>query len=352
MTRQAPAIAAAAPPGRVQFALFLQWIADRQLAAAATAAGGMAIGLYRDLAVGAAPDGAEAWAAGPALLHGVSVGAPPDPLGPQGQVWGLPPPDPRAAARDRLRGVRRPAARQHAPRRRAAHRPRDGAGPAVPGAGRRARAGRHLSRLSAARPARGAGAGKRAGAAAWWWARTSAPCRTASAPRWPSTTCCPTRCCASRATATGRVRRRTTRSARSPAPPPTTSATLAGWWQGSDIDERAALGLLEGPAEAAERQARAAEKAELLALLQAEGLAGDDLVAAVHALLARTPCRLVLWQADDLAGEVVGVNLPGTDRERPNWRRRLRVTVEGLLKEGQGSALDPPRAERPLEPTT
>ena len=104
-------------------------------------------------------------------------------------------------------------------------------------------------------------------------------------------------------------------------------ATIAGWWQGNDLDERVALGLLDAAAEAAERRARAAEKAGLLELLAAEGLAigpGDDLVAAVHALLARTPCRLVLLQADDLAGEVVGVNLPGTDRERPNWRRRLR----------------------------
>jgi glycogen operon protein len=31
----------------------------------------------------------------------------------------------------------------------------------------------------------------------------------------------------------------------------------------------------------------------------------------------------MLAQADDLAGETEAVNLPGTDRERPNWRRRL-----------------------------
>jgi glycogen operon protein len=50
----------------------------------------------------------------------------------------------------------------------------------------------------------------------------------------------------------------------------------------------------------------------------------------VHTLLARTPCRLVLVQSDDLAGEVSGVNLPGTDRERPNWRRRLGIDVATL----------------------
>jgi glycogen operon protein len=35
-------------------------------------------------------------------------------------------------------------------------------------------------------------------------------------------------------------------------------------------------------------------------------------------------------QADDLAGETLAVNLPGTDRERANWRRRLRGDVASL----------------------
>jgi glycogen operon protein len=117
-------------------------------------------------------------------------------------------------------------------------------------------------------------------------------------------------------------------------------ATVAGWWQGADIDERVALGQLDATAAAQERQRRSAEKAELIALLQREGLAltraadtaplGEDLLEAVHALLVRTPCLLVLAQADDLAGETVAVNLPGTDRERPNWRRRLRLDLAAL----------------------
>ena len=32
-------------------------------------------------------------------------------------------------------------------------------------------------------------------------------------------------------------------------------------------------------------------------------------------------------QAEDLAGLRVGVNLPGTDQERPNWRLRLPLPV-------------------------
>ena len=61
---------------RVEFALFLQWLADRQLARASARArsGGLELGLYRDLAIGAAPDGAEAWARADELIDGVSLG--------------------------------------------------------------------------------------------------------------------------------------------------------------------------------------------------------------------------------------------------------------------------------------
>ena len=65
-------------------------LADAQLAEAAKAGAG----LYRDLAVGAAPDGAEPWSGDFRFLPGFSIGAPPDPFAAEGQVWGLPPHDP------------------------------------------------------------------------------------------------------------------------------------------------------------------------------------------------------------------------------------------------------------------
>jgi glycogen operon protein len=40
----------------------------------------------------------------------------------------------------------------------------------------------------------------------------------------------------------------------------------------------------------------------------------------------------MLAQADDLAGETVAVNMPGTDRERPNWRRRIGMNVEDIFE--------------------
>ena len=87
---------ARAHAGRVMFFQFLQWIADRQLghAAASGRAAGLAIGLYRDLAVGANPHGAEAWADSELVVAGASIGAPPDPLSRSGQNWGLAPLNP------------------------------------------------------------------------------------------------------------------------------------------------------------------------------------------------------------------------------------------------------------------
>ena len=85
-----------------EFALFCQWLGDRQLGQAAARArqGRLEIGFYRDLAVGAAPDGAEFWAHDAILARGVTIGAPPDPFSAQGQNWNLPAPNPLAGARE------------------------------------------------------------------------------------------------------------------------------------------------------------------------------------------------------------------------------------------------------------
>src|SRR5690606_14503423 len=65
----------------VDFYLYLQWLGDEQLAAVQAAArqAGMGIGLYRDLAVGADPGGAEVWGQRDWYSE-ASIGAPPDPL--------------------------------------------------------------------------------------------------------------------------------------------------------------------------------------------------------------------------------------------------------------------------------
>ncbi|MDT0355128.1 4-alpha-glucanotransferase [Herbaspirillum huttiense F1] len=77
--------------GEIDFHLFLQWQAARQLAEAQHSArvAGMAIGLIADLAVGADNGGSQAWSHQDEIAAGLTVGAPPDRLAPQGQNWGL-----------------------------------------------------------------------------------------------------------------------------------------------------------------------------------------------------------------------------------------------------------------------
>jgi glycogen operon protein len=125
--------------------------------------------------------------------------------------------------------------------------------------------------------------------------------------------------------------------------------TVAGWWAGAEIAERRALGLIDAETEKRQRETREQEKRALTAALMAAGLlteapaleapASDALAAAIHAFVARTPSLLALAQADDLAGETIAANLPGTDRERPNWRRRLPDNAETLFSSARARAI-------------
>jgi 4-alpha-glucanotransferase len=57
--------------------------------------------------------------------------------------------------------------------------------------------------------------------------------------------------------------------------------------------------------------------------------------------LARTPCRLLAIQLEDLAGAVEQVNLPGTRDEYRNWALKLPIGLEDLM--------DRPLLQRTLE---
>lgn len=82
---------AAKHAAEVDFHLFVQWLARTGLEAvqARAKAAGMATGLVGDLAVGVDPGGSDAWSLGEDMLRGLTIGAPPDPLGPLGQNWAL-----------------------------------------------------------------------------------------------------------------------------------------------------------------------------------------------------------------------------------------------------------------------
>ena len=85
---------------QAEFHAWVQWLVADQFASAQAAAreAGMAIGIIADLAIGAHPGGADAWAGQEFLASGFTVGAPPDAFNQRGQDWALPPYHPRALA--------------------------------------------------------------------------------------------------------------------------------------------------------------------------------------------------------------------------------------------------------------
>src|SRR3954454_2429528 len=103
---------------RVELWTRAQWWLDEQLARAQAAAtrSGMPLGVIHDLAVGVHPEGADAWAMSDVLARNCTVGAPPDAFNQVGQDWSQPPwrPDALAEAayapfRDMIRTVLRHA---------------------------------------------------------------------------------------------------------------------------------------------------------------------------------------------------------------------------------------------------
>ncbi|WP_371163714.1 4-alpha-glucanotransferase [Buchananella felis] len=93
---------------RIDFYVWLQWVADEQLAAAQNTArdAGMRLGVMADLAVGVSKHGADMWTMPENFAKGMGVGAPPDMYNQQGQNWDQPPWRPDALARAAYRPLR------------------------------------------------------------------------------------------------------------------------------------------------------------------------------------------------------------------------------------------------------
>jgi 4-alpha-glucanotransferase len=112
--------------------------------------------------------------------------------------------------------------------------------------------------------------------------------------------------------------------------------TTAGFLRGENARVRAELGLVD---DVDEEYARAAEaKIEMLVALSEHGLmppepSEEDLVLALHRLLATAASRLLLTSPQDALGEPRQPNLPGTVDEYPNWRIPLPVSVDALLSD-------------------
>ena len=333
----------------VDFFLYLQWQADRQLAAAheAALAAGMRIGIYRDLAVGANAGGAETWQAPDRYATTVHVGAPPDEFNGKGQDWGLPPWIPHrlpvsgytpwvALLRANMR---------HAGALRIDHvmallrlfwipqgaAPTDGTYVAYPLDDLVALLALESTRHACAVVGEDLGtvphevraALHSAGVHSYrvLWFERAGDGGFAAPQRYPAQALCSV----------------TTHDL----------PTLAGFWSGADLAARDALHAYPDPAvRDAQYAERAADRGRLLQALADAGLRASegplpatltqDDVRAVHAYLARTPCALMALQLEDVFGATEQVNLPATsEATHPNWRRKVTVPLEDWTGDGR-----------------
>ena len=338
---------------RVHFHAWLQWQADRQRARVADRArgAGLAVGLYADLAVSIDRGGAESWASQALYAGGASVGAPPDAFNPQGQDWGLPPVVPsrlvEAGYAPFLRTLR--ANMRHAGALRIDHamglmrlfwvppdgKPAQGAYVAYPFADLLS-----LLALESVRH-RCLVIGEDLGTVpdevrAALSAHDVLSYRVLLFERDDQARFKPPRTWPEAALATGSTH---------------DLPALAGWWEGRDIDTRAALGLVQDADR--ERWQRGEDRAKLLrALKDAATLPPDastdaddwpaftpDLASAIVAFLASTPCSLAVVQLEDLLLVREQANLPGTVDEHPNWRRKLPLSLDELAGDDLLAAL-------------
>jgi 4-alpha-glucanotransferase len=324
----------------VDFHRWLQFELDRQLAEAARRgrAAGMPLGVYPDLAIGTATSGSDPWAFAGLFVQGACIGAPPDPLAPSGQNWGLPPIHPQRLAEDGYHywvALVRSALR-HSGALRIDH---------VLGlfrqfwipAGREGSDGAYLRFPTDDLFGILALESTRAGALVVGEDLGTVPPEVPGVlERWGVLS---SKVLYFEREPDGGFRR----AAGYPTLALTTAnthdlATLEGFWLGRDIQLRGEVGMLADAEVSAARRARAAEREALRRLLVEEGVLRDvpdpsplDVRAAVHAFLRRTPSWLVGLSLDDLVGEVEPVNMPGVPPEKfSSWTRRLSVPLEAL----------------------
>ena len=329
-----PEVAAfgAADPEEVGYHAWLQWLLDEQLAAVRPAPG--RLGVINDLAIGFAPDGFDAWTFQDELAAGMSVGAPPDPLGPHGQDWGLPPfvPDRLTAGGYWPFAQTIRAGMAHAAGLRIDHvmglfrlfwipegtEPAHGTYVRYPAddllgvlalESHRAAAlvvGEDLGTIEPGVRERLADEGVLSYRLAWFeHGPDGGRRRAADYPR-----------LALAAATTHDL------------------PTVAGFFTGSDLEHLRAIGVAapDGP----ERADQEAQRASLCRLLEDEGLLApgersvEAIVTALYGFLARTPAMLVAATLEDAVEAPDRPNVPGTVDQRPNWSLPLPVLLDDL----------------------
>src|SRR4029079_18862044 len=107
-------------------------------------------------------------------------------------------------------------------------------------------------------------------------------------------------------------------------------------WDGLDLVGRASLGLIPRRKLRQERAQRRTVKAALVSFLRREGFLKSNRPDAAKALdacirrLAAGPADIVLVNLEDLWRETLPQNVPGTYRQRPNWRRKGRLNLKQI----------------------
>jgi 4-alpha-glucanotransferase len=332
---------AAAHPGEIEFHAYLQWLAHEQLCGAQALARelGMPIGLYGDYAVGANPSGSETWADQESFRMGAEIGAPPDPLALKGQGWGIPPQDPSVMLAQRLQGfvtLIRNNMRYYGALRldhvmslfrlwwvAAGFSPTEGAYVHYPF--------QQLLTVLSLESARGAClvVGEDLGVVPDEMRRAMPECgiyhyKVLLFEKLD-----------------GRFRRPDEYVRHALATVTTHDMpTLRSYWDGRDIELRRRLNLYpSAEVESDVIREREHDRELLLGALQSQGLKPAqpatpfdgftaELAQALHLYLARSATTLVALQIEDLLGEILPVNVPGTDQEYPNWQRKVSVDIE------------------------
>ena len=117
------------------------------------------------------------------------------------------------------------------------------------------------------------------------------------------------------------------------------TVTVAGWWRGRDLDWAEELGRLPENIGRSEAEAiREWDRGLLWSTLNhhAPRPAADDpdpVVDAAIAHIARTPSCLALVSLEDMLGLDEQPNLPGTVDVHPNWRRRIATSAARMLED-------------------
>ncbi|HMC89307.1 MAG TPA: 4-alpha-glucanotransferase, partial [Gemmataceae bacterium] len=110
---------------------------------------------------------------------------------------------------------------------------------------------------------------------------------------------------------------------------------FAGWWEGLDIEDRVELGILNTSVAEEERQRRRSLLEALVQTLRRQGrLSGSaeprEVLRACLAHICDGGAQLVLASLEDLWLETQPQNVPGTWRERPNWQRKARYSLQEI----------------------